>query len=140
MQLSITGRHITLTPALKTYAEEKIMTLMSRLATDPKVAQGMHVDIEVARETAHHHKGEIWKAATTIILPGGKHPLHASAHHKDMYAAIDLLVEEIEHELQYAKGRVRATLLRSARAFKRVFRFTPESQAPGRERVRDERS
>ena len=138
MHLTITGRHLTLTPALKTYATEKVMALLARLATAPEVAQAMHVDIEMIRETQHHRKGEIWKAAATITLPQQKHSLHASAMHSDIYAAVDLLVEEIEHEMQTYKGRFVSLMRRSARVVKRLLRVDPSAQLSEPERERNE--
>ncbi|MDP3794900.1 MAG: HPF/RaiA family ribosome-associated protein, partial [bacterium] len=122
----------------KAYAEEKLMALLARLATDAAVAQAMHVDIEMSRETQHHRKGEIWKAAATITMPPRKKALHASVTHEDMYAAIDLLVEETEHELKYERGRLRALMFRGARALKRLLRLDPAAQLPPAERERNE--
>lgn len=138
MHLAITGRHIALTPALKTYAEEKFMAMLARLATDPDIAQSMHVDIEMVRETPHHRKGDIWKAAATLTLPHHRRPLYASVTHEDMYAAVDLLVEETEREMQTYKSRIRALVRRGARTVKRLLRFTPESTLPRHEREREE--
>ena len=138
MHLTITGRNFTLTQPLKTYATEKVMALFARLATAPQVAQALHVDIEMIRETQHHRKGEIWKAAVTITLPQQKRPLHASAVHNDIYAAVDLLIEEIEREMQTYKGRFVALLRRSGRTIKRLLRVDLGAAFPKLDRERNE--
>jgi ribosomal subunit interface protein len=128
MRFTITARHIGLTEALKAYAEKKILDRVGHLIKENGIAEDTVAAVEIERETRHHRKGEIWKAAVTIALPHEKQPIHAQASADDLYAAVDFLSEEIARELKTEKGRMRALMLRGARAVKRAFRFSRFAQ------------
>lgn len=138
MRFTITARHVELTEALEAYAEKKIKSHVERLVNAKGDLPDSLVAVEIAKETGHHRKGEIWKAAATITTPHEKRRIHAEARADDLYAAIDLLSEEIARELKTEKGRLRSLMLRGARAVKRVLRFNPLSRFRKANRVREE--
>lgn len=138
MRLTITARHIQLTETLEVYAEKKIVRHLERLMKHNGDPESSVVAVEIAKETRHHRKGEIWRAAATMTMPQEKRPIHAEARADDLYAAIDLLSEEMERELKTEKGRLRSLMLRGARAVKRVFRFAKMTQWRKRDRVLNE--
>ena len=79
MQISFIGRNIDVTPALKTYTEEKMEKLKSRNITKMQVSFHIENVTQIAEATAH--------------INGTA--LHATAESGDMYAAIDLLVDKL---------------------------------------------
>lgn len=81
MQLNFTGRNIEVTPALKSFAEEKLQRLERR---DDSISK---INIKFLIENVTHI------AEADLHLKGTE--LHASAKADDMYTAIDLLVDKL---------------------------------------------
>lgn len=81
MQLHFTGRNLEVTPALKTFAQEKLQRLQHRYENISSVNVIFLVEKleHIAEATVHFDGSEI----------------HAKAESKDMYSAIDLLVDKL---------------------------------------------
>lgn len=110
MAINIKGTNLDLTPALKQYVEDKIISLI-------KFYSGLtQVRVELERTTKHHHKGEVWRAEANISGP--KHLFRAEAVADDIYSAIDEMKDELKRELQALKEK-RSRLVRRARQTKR---------------------
>lgn len=100
MNIQLKGTHIDLTPAIKAYCEEKMSSIEKMLPNlDPMGSAELH--IELARTTAHHHKGDIFMAETQLTLP--KKTFHVSETRDDMYAAIDAVKDTLHHALERYK-------------------------------------
>ena len=93
MQVSVLGRHIEVTDALKQYATEKFSKLEKYL---PKGAQVV-VTISVVKKV-HHHAEAVIKSNGLLI--------QASEETEEMYSAIDLLVEKIERRARKYKEKL----------------------------------
>ncbi|KKU48194.1 ribosomal subunit interface protein [Candidatus Uhrbacteria bacterium RIFCSPLOWO2_12_FULL_46_10] len=106
MVISIKGTNLDLTPALKRYAEQKILSLA-------KFFPGLtHARVELERTTKHHHKGDVWRAEAN--LHGPKHLFRAEAVSTDIYAAVDAVKDELKRELHGLKEK-RSISVRQAR-------------------------
>lgn len=81
MQLQLTGRNIEVTPALKTFTQEKMQKVQRRHDAISKMNIVFHV------ENLTHI------AEATLTIDGTE--LHASAKADDMYSAIDELVDKL---------------------------------------------
>lgn len=92
MQISLTGHHVEITPALRDYAKSK----MERLERHFDNVTNMHVILSV--EKLRH------KAEATVHLNGGN--LYADATHEDMYAAIDALVDKLDRQVKKHKEKL----------------------------------
>ena len=81
MQLHFTGRNLEVTPALKTYTEDKFKRLEKRDETVTNVNVVFHLEnvTHIAEATLHVNGAEI----------------HASAKASDMYVAIDELIDKL---------------------------------------------
>lgn len=92
MQLTITGHHIEVTPALKAKVESKLAKLERHFdhLTD------VHCVLTV--EKLEH------KAEATVHLSGGT--IHADAIHEDMYAAVDALVDKLARQVTKHKEKL----------------------------------
>ncbi len=85
MQLSITGHHVDLTESLHDYIEQKFEKLQRHYDHITQV----HVVVTVEKL--------LHKAEANAHVTGAE--LFANAHHEDMYAAIDQLVDKLDRQL-----------------------------------------
>lgn len=85
MQIEITGHHVDLTEALRSYVNEKFQ----RLERHFERVVDVHVVLGVEKQ--------LQKAEANIHVSGNT--LFASAEEPDMYAAIDLLVDKLDRQL-----------------------------------------
>ena len=92
MQITVSGQHVDVTPALNDY----VMTKLRRLERHFDHATNAHVVLTVQRQSQ--------KAEATVHVPGGK--LHAEAVENDMYAAIDRLADKLDRQIRRHKEKV----------------------------------
>lgn len=99
MNIKIKATGTTLTPAISEYADKRLSKLSKMLGGDPSFI----CDLELAKTSAHHQKGDIFRAEIHIVGKGKD--LYASAEDSDLYAAIDAMRDEILRELKASKGK-----------------------------------
>ena len=92
MQISITGHHVDITQALRTYVESKF----ERLERHFDNMTNVHVILGIQKERK--------KAEATIHVSRGN--LFADIEHEDMYAAIDGLVDKLDRQLKKYKEKL----------------------------------
>jgi len=92
MQIDITGHHVDLTPALRTYVHNKF----ERLERHSDHVTGLHVVLTV--EKLRH------KADATIEVNGAT--LFANSIEQDMYAAIDCLTDKLDRQIKKHKEKL----------------------------------
>jgi putative sigma-54 modulation protein len=92
MQLTITGHHIDVTPALK----QKVESKLSKLERHFDHLTDVHCILTV--EKLQH------KAEATVHLSGGA--IHADAIEEDMYAAVDSLVDKLSRQVKKHKEKL----------------------------------
>lgn len=92
MQLTLTGHHIEVTPALKGYVEKKIDRVLRHFE------QVIDVHCVLTVEKLEH------RAEATLGVSGAV--IHADAIHGDMYAAIDALVDKLDRRLRKHKEKL----------------------------------
>ncbi|HLK12856.1 MAG TPA: ribosome-associated translation inhibitor RaiA [Candidatus Binatia bacterium] len=93
MQISVTFRHVDPTPALRAYAEEKLERVKKYLRRPVDA----HVILGVTKE---RHTAEITLQADHVTM-------FAKEETHDLYSAIDLAVDKLEHQAQKLKARRR---------------------------------
>ena len=97
MHIDISGHGVEVTPALHEYIKERMGALQKLVDRfDMEGAVKTHVVIE--RTTAHHAKGEVYRASIDLHLPG--ETIHAEESHEDARAAIDIAKEEVEAQVR----------------------------------------
>jgi putative sigma-54 modulation protein len=92
MQLSITGHHVEVTPALRGYVERKLERIARHF--DHVIDVHCVLTVEKLRQ----------KAEATVHVRGNA--IHADATEPDMYAAIDMLTDKLDRcVLKYKEKR-----------------------------------
>ena len=93
MQINFTGHRMEITPALRTFTQEKFDKLERHF--DKITAINVIFDVEKLRQIAE----------ATILVAKGE--LHASSESVDMYTAIDILVDKLDRQLIKHKEKIR---------------------------------
>lgn len=99
MNTSIKTTNIPSSPALLEYIEKRLAKVSKLLGGDPT----LQCDVEIAKTSDHHQKGDIFRAEIHIV--GAGRNLYASAEKEDAYAAVDVVKDEIMRELKASKGK-----------------------------------
>ncbi|KTC65381.1 ribosome-associated, sigma 54 modulation protein (plasmid) [Legionella adelaidensis] len=93
MEITFTGHKMEVTPALRSFTQEKFDKLERHF--DKITAINVVFDVEKMRQIAE---------ATVLIAKG---ELHASSEAEDMYTAIDELVDKLDRQLIKHKEKLR---------------------------------
>ena len=93
MQVSITGRHVELTDALKQYVEEKLQHL--------KHSFDQVVDVHVVLSV------EKFRHRCEVTIQANRLNIHASHETDDMYASIDGVVDKLNRQLKRYRAKMR---------------------------------
>jgi putative sigma-54 modulation protein len=98
MQVTVKGRHMTITDSLRDYAEEKFGRVSKVYDTDPSVAEVV-LHVEKNKSNPARHVAEV-----TLRLKG--HVVRAEEASDDMHAAIDLAADKVERQMRKYKTKV----------------------------------
>jgi putative sigma-54 modulation protein len=93
MQVTVNGRHIEVTDALKQYATEKFGRL------DKYLPKSIQVVITLSVVKKVHHRAEVIIKSNGLLI-------QASEETGEMYSAIDLLIEKIERRVKRYKEKL----------------------------------
>lgn len=103
MKLIIKTTGTTLTPALRTYAEEKLGGF-ERFFKNSEVVE-MH--IEIGKPSAHHKKGDVFYAEANLKVPGRL--FRATSENWDLHIAIDEVRHHLERQVTQYKDKIVAS-------------------------------
>jgi len=92
MQINLTGHHVEITPALRTYVTSKL----SRLERHFEHLIDIHCILTV--EKLRH------RAEATVNLKGAT--LFADATEEDMYKSIDMMLDKLDRQVRRHKGKL----------------------------------
>lgn len=92
MQINIAGHHVEISEPLKAYVDTKFDRLQRHFDNFTRTQVILSVD-----KLSH-------KAEATLFLGGAK--LYAEAIEKDMYAAIDALIDKLDRQVKKHKEKV----------------------------------
>ena len=106
MSITVTGRKMPVTDALRQYAEEKIGNSMKVMDIDPLVAE---VVLLVEKNPANPRP-----AVCEVTLRTKGHIIRVEEHEEDMYAAIDVAAAKVVRQLRKYKTKVVDRKLRAA--------------------------
>jgi putative sigma-54 modulation protein len=120
MRIAVTFRHVPPTPALRAYAEEKLERVRKYLRRPTDA----HVILSVSKE---RHVAEITLQADHVTM-------FAQEETHDLYSAIDLALDKLEHQAQKLKAKRRSH--KGPAASRRETRETVAEPLPKRPRRR----
>ena len=99
MNTNIKGSGISLTPSITEYVDKRLKKVAKILGND----SALQCDVELARTTSHHNKGEIFKAEIHIV--GSAKDVYASSEQEDLYSAIDIVTDDVLREVKSKKAK-----------------------------------
>ncbi|MEK7135005.1 MAG: ribosome-associated translation inhibitor RaiA [Patescibacteria group bacterium] len=116
MEIKIKTTNFSLTPSIGNYLQEKLNTLDKFLPNDESIL----ADVELAKTTKHHQKGDIFKAEVNLKVPG--HLIRAVAERWDLHVAIDAVKDELRREITMNKEKNISLYKKGARLLKKLLR------------------
>ncbi len=97
MNLTISGHHLEVTPALRSYVTTKLDRIMRHF--DQVVDVKVLLTVENQKEKERRQRAEC-----NIHVKGSD--MFAESSHQDLYAAVDELVDKLDRQVVRHKGRV----------------------------------
>lgn len=113
MKTTIKATNLELTSEIKEAIEEKIGVLDKLI---PGIKTPIEAYVEVARETRHHQKGEIYYAEANIKISG--EVIRVEAREENIFKAIVAIKEELQELLNKYKKKQIAKREKAVRALK----------------------
>lgn len=117
MKINIKATSIELTPAISNYVNKKISSISKYIDESNKdvVAQ-----VEVGKNTRHHKSGNIFRAE--VHITGSGLDLYAVSEVGDLYAAIDIVKDEIVRNAVQSKNKRKTLARRGAELVKNMMK------------------
>ena len=120
MSITVTGRKMPITDALRQYAEEKVGNSMKVMDIDPLVAE---VVLYVEKNPANPRP-----AVCEVTLRPKGHIIRVEESEEDMYAAIDVAAAKVLRQLRKYKTKVIDRKVRNGEKAGEVLREAPADQ------------
>jgi len=117
MHTILTGVHMEITEAIRTYTIEKMQSLEKLVSKDDTSAK---LTIELSKTTTHHVHGQVFQAEGNLHVRGKETMLRTTQD--DLYKAIDVLKDMLTRELSTHKDKERSIVRRSAHKMKALFK------------------
>ena len=95
MKFNIRGKNVDVTPAIKSYIEEKIGRLDKYLESPSDVSASIVVKVRGKEQIIE------------VTIPVNKIILRGEESHDDLYAAIDLVSDKIERQIRKNKTKLK---------------------------------
>lgn len=97
MNLTISGHHLEVTPAIREYAQSKVERITRHF--DHVIDIAVILTVDKLPEKEKRQRAEI-----TLNVSGKA--LHAESADQNLYAAIDMLVDKLDRQIIKHKGKV----------------------------------
>ena len=120
MSITVTGRKMPVTDALRQYAEEKIGNSMKVMDIDPLVAE---VVLFVEKNPANPRP-----AVCEVTLRPKGHIVRVEEHEEDMYAAIDVAAAKVLRQMRKYKTKVIDRKVRASEHMGETLRDAPTGE------------
>ena len=117
MKINIKATSIELTQAISDYVYKKISSIEKYL---DKSNTDIIAQVEVGRSTRHHKTGNIFRAE--VHITGASLDLYAVSEMADLYSAIDVVKDEIVHNVVQSKGKRQTLAKKGAGMMKNIMK------------------
>lgn len=97
MRMIISGRHLEVTPAIKGYADKKVGKITKYFDNI--------IEVDVTLSVEHSKEGPMHVADALVFANGTT--IKATATEKDLYAAIDVVIDILEKQITKHKEKLR---------------------------------
>lgn len=118
MKINIKATGIELTQAISDYVYKKISSLEKYI--DKKSSPDAVAQVEVGKSTRHHKAGNIFRAE--VHITGAGLDLYAVSEMDDLYAAIDVVKDEIVYNVVKLKEKRKTLAKRGAEMMKSIMK------------------
>lgn len=118
MKINIKATGIELTQAISDCVYKKISSIEKYL--DKKSSPDMIAQVEVGKSSRHHKAGNVFRAE--VHITGASLDLYAVSEMEDLYAAIDVVKDEIVHNIVQLKGKRQTLAKRGAGMMKNIMK------------------
>ncbi len=112
MNITYRGKDTELTDDLKAFADKKIGSL-ERLLGD-----GSSAHVEFSKDSNHHVNGDVFKVSVEVQIPGEKY--HTDEVAKDFKAALNLVKDELQKQINAKKGANHAKRREAAKSVREM--------------------
>src|SRR3989338_4502390 len=117
MKINIKGTRMELTPAISGYVQKKISSIEKYI--DKNYADAV-AQVEVGKNTEHYKSGNIFRAE--VHITGSGLDLYAVSEMGDLYAAIDVVKDEIVRNAVQLKDKRKTLARRGAEMVKNMMK------------------
>lgn len=118
MNTNIKVTNVELTPAISAYLDEKLSHLERFI--NEEVKDSVLAEVEIGKITRHHRAGEVYQAEINLSVQGKT--FRAVATQEDLYAAIDVMKDEIISQIDASQKRHQTLVKKGGRAIKDMLR------------------
>ncbi|MEK7178103.1 MAG: ribosome-associated translation inhibitor RaiA [Patescibacteria group bacterium] len=116
MKIDLKTKNFEITPSIRTYLQDKLNAVDKFLPND----ESIFADVELAKTTKHHQKGDIFRAEVNLKMPGRL--IRAVAETWDLHAAIDIVKDDLQREITMNKEKKISLYRKGARLLKKLLR------------------
>ncbi len=120
MQVNLHAKNIELTKPIKNYVLKRLTNLEKILSGIEKKGGEVIVNFEVGKSTHHHKGGDVFIADCLITIDGKE--FYSSADEEDLYAAIDVVKDNLFREISKNKDRKQTLFKRGASSVKKMLK------------------
>jgi ribosomal subunit interface protein len=117
MNINIKATNFSLTDAINDYVGKRLDKIAKMVQDDPSAK----CDIELGRTTAHHNKGDIFRAEIHIVGASGLNT-YAAIEREDLYAAVDEVRDAIVRDLTSTRKKQTSRIRRGGARIKQIIK------------------
>ncbi len=117
MNITTKATNIEITPAIADYIEKKFSAFDKFVQSDMASSR---CDVEVGKTTRHHRSGDVFRAEVNLHIDGKS--FYAVSELDDLYAAIDVVKDEIIRQVTSQKEKTNTLYRRGALHVKNILK------------------
>lgn len=117
MNINIKTTNFSLTDSINDYVSKRLDKISRMVADDPSAK----CDVELGRTTAHHNKGDVFRAEIHVVGASGLN-VYAALEREDLYAAVDEVRDAIIRDLTSSRKKQMSRIRRGGARIKEMMK------------------